>query len=224
MSVRVSKIIISWALIGFFVCTAGAGDEAGAALKQINKATKGIRGLVAEVQYSEIVGKRSIDGRGKLYVSFVGLMRVEVAGDDPRTVLFSPPYLYIHRESDQVVDFFDITSNPHRLGQYVLLGFVPIGSAMKKHYTVELVPNAKLDERPVPSFLLTPKDKQVARAIARIQLWVDPESGLPLQQQIFHAISDTRLVVRYLSTTRNDELSPELFSPQWPAGTTTIRR
>ena len=157
-------------------------------------------------------------------MSFVGQLRVEVEGDDPRTMLFSPPYLYIHRASDETVDFYDVTSNPHRLGQYVLLGFVPAGSAMKKRYKVELVSNAKLDDRPVLSFLLTPKDKEVARAIARIQLWVDPESGLPLQHQVFHAMSDTRLVVRYLGATRDDELPTDLFQPRWPAGTTTIRR
>jgi outer membrane lipoprotein-sorting protein len=218
------KIAIPWVLFGLLVCTISVADETGAALKRISKSLKGIRGIVAKVEYSEIVDKRAIEGRGKLYVEFLGQVRVEVGGDDPRTVLFTPPYLYIHRDSDQVVDFYDVTSNPHRLGQYILLGFVPAGSAMKKRYRVELVPNAKLDDRPVTSFLLTPKDEEAASAIARIQLWVDPESGLPLQHQVFHALSQTSLVVRYLSTTRDDELPPELFRPAWPAGTTILRR
>ena len=84
--------------------------------------------------------------------------------------------------------------------------------------------NATLDDRPVISLLLTPKDKEASKAIARIQLWVDPETGLPLQHQVFHAMSETRLLVRYLSVRRDDELSPDLFRADWPEGTATIRR
>jgi outer membrane lipoprotein-sorting protein len=206
------------------VSAAGDAGATNSALKQVSKATKDVLGIVAEVEYSEIVGKRSIDGSGKLYVNFAGLVRAEIGGDNPRTVLFSPPYLYVHRKEDEVVDFYDVTSNPHRLGQYILLGFVPAGNAMKKRFNVELVETGTLDGSPVLNFLMTPKLKEVARAIARIQLWVDPENGLPLQQKIFHAASDTRLEIRYRSMTRDDELPASLFQPDWPDGTTTIRK
>ncbi len=109
------------------------------------------------------------------------------------------------------------------LGQYILLGFVPNGKAMKKSFNVELVKNSTLDGSPVLSFLMTPKAEEVARAIARIQLWVDPESGLPAQHKIIHAAGESRLDIRYLSISRDDELPPSLFQPKWPAGTKTVQ-
>jgi outer membrane lipoprotein-sorting protein len=214
-------------VLGAGVSAAGDSAAANAALKQVSKATKGVRGIVAEVEYSEIVSKRPINGSGKLYVHFAGFLRVEIAGDEPRTVLFSPPYLYIHRHAERTVEISDVTSNPHRLGQYLLLGFVPSGKELKQRFDVELVENSTLDGNPVLNFLITPRPKrarEAARAIARIQLWVDPDSGLPVQHQIVHASGEAQLNVRYLRVSRDDALPDSLFRPDWPAGTRTIRR
>jgi outer membrane lipoprotein-sorting protein len=60
--------------------------------------------------------------------------------------------------------------------------------------------------------------------IARIQLWIDPESGLPAQHEIVHASGEARLRVRYLRISPDDELPDSLFRPDWPAGITTIRK
>ena len=210
------------------ICGSAAGDSdaANAALKQITKATKGLRGIVAEVEYSEIVGKRSINGSGKLYVHYAGILRVEVGGDQPRTVLFSPPFLYTHRHANQVVEISDVRSNPHLLGQYILLGFATTGKDLKQHFDVRLVENSTLNGKPVLNFLLTPKpkkSKEAAGAIARIQLWVDPQNGLPVQHEIVHAAGEVQLRIRYLSVSRDDELSNSLFRPDWPDGVTTVR-
>jgi outer membrane lipoprotein-sorting protein len=221
---------VGWLMVGVLGAgvSAGGGSAAvNAALKQVSKATKGVRGIVAEVEYAEIFGKRPINGSGKLYVHFAGYSRAEIAGDEPRTVLFSPPYLYVHRHADQVVEVYDVASNPHRLGQYVMLGFVPAGSALKRRFDVQLVESSTLGGEPVLNFLITPKPKKsadIARAIARIQLWVDPESGLPTQHEIVHASGEVQLKVRYLRVSRDDALSDSLFLPDWPTGTKIIRR
>jgi hypothetical protein len=214
-------------LLGAGLGAGGDSSEVNAALKQVSKATKGLRGIVAEVEWAEDVGERSVHGSGKLFVHFAGLLRVEVGGDVPRTVLFSPPYLYIHDHAEQAVEIYDVTSNPHRLGQYVMLGFVPTGSALKQRFDVALVEDSTLDGEPVLSFLLTPKRKKgylTATAIARIQLWVDPESGLPVRHHIAHVSGDAKLSVRYLSLSRDDKLPDSMFQPDWPEGTTIVRR
>jgi outer membrane lipoprotein-sorting protein len=206
---------------------AATSGEAKSALKQVTKATKGVRGVVADVEYSQVIGKRSINGEGKLYAHFAGIMRVEIGGNDPRSVIFTPPLLYIYVHADEVVEVYDVTSNPHRLGQYLMLGFVPNGNALKERFDVELIENSTLDGKPVMNFLLAPKPKKAkaaAAAIARIQLWVDPESGLPAQHEIVHAMGEARLKVRYLSVSRHDELPDSLFVPDWPEGVTIQRK
>ena len=104
--------------------------------------------------------------------------------------------------------------------------FVPTGKALKELFNVQLVENSTLDGEPVLSFLLTPKPKKLkaaAEAIARIQLWVDPQSGLPVRHEIVHAAGMTELKIRYLNISRDDELPDTLFIPDWPAGTTIVR-
>jgi len=222
--------LAGWVVVVLLATCANAAKETeatNAALKQVTKATKGLRAIVADVEYSEVLGKRTINGSGKLYVHFAGILRVEVGGDEPRTVLFSPPLLYIHRHADKVVEVYDVTSNPHRLGQYVMLGFVPTGNALKERFNVQLAADSTLDGKPVLNFLLAPhpkKSKMAAGAIARIQLWVDPQSGLPVRHEIVHAAGEAELRVRYLSVSRDDELPDSLFRPDWPDGITTIRK
>jgi outer membrane lipoprotein-sorting protein len=218
---------IGWLMAALLVTGTGAGGDSkqvNAALKRVSKALKGLSGVVAEVEYSDFIADRAIDGTGKLYVSFAGVVRADIGGDVPRTLLFNPPQLYIYRKDDHVVDVYDVTSNPDRLGQYVMLGFVPSGSALKAQYDVRLAGDNTLDGKPVLSFLITPKFTQAARAVKRIQLWVDPESGLPVKHEVVHASGLSRLVVRYLSMSRDDELPGSLFQPRWPEGTTTVRK
>jgi outer membrane lipoprotein-sorting protein len=219
--------VLGWMMVGVLatgVSSGGNSGEVNAALKQISKTTKGIRGVVAEVEWAETVGKRSVNGSGTLHVSFAGVMRVDIEGDAPATVIFSPPFLYIHRKTEQVVEIYDVTSNPHRLGQYLILGFVPNGKALKERFKVQMVANGKLDGREILNFLITPKSQNTAHAIARIQLWVDPATGLPAKHEVVHASGESRLAVRYLSMTRDDDLPATLFQPEWPAGTKTIHK
>lgn len=220
----------AWVLFGFLGANVNADGDAAAvnaALKQVTKALGDVRGVVADVEYAEIVDKRPIHGTGKLYVDFRGYMRAEIGGDEPRTVLFRPPNLYVYRPALQSVEVDDVTANPGRLAQYLAVGFVPAGSAMKKRYDVQLVGNATLDERSMLGFLLTPnakKAKEAARAIARIQLWVDPATGFPARQQVVHASGLVELDARVHNVTRDEALPEALFQPNWPEGTKVVRK
>ena len=219
-----------WILLGALganVHAEGDSTALNAALKQVTAALGDVRGVVADVEYAEVVNRRPINGTGKVYVNLRGAMRAEIGGDEPRTILFLPPNLYVYRPADKSVKVNDLTDNPDRLAQYLMLGFSPAGSAMKKAYDVRLVDNATLEGKPVLSFLLTPKSKKAkdaARAIARIQLWVDPATGLPAQHQIVHSQGVVELNVRFLNATRDDALPDALFRPQWPEGTKLIRK
>jgi outer membrane lipoprotein-sorting protein len=222
--------VISWfvfGLLGAGVHAGGGSAAANDALKQVSAALEGMRGVVAEVDYTELVGETSMQGSGKLYVLSSGFVRADVAGDEPRTVLLAPPYLYTYRHADQAVEVYDVRANPHKLGQYLLLGFVPAGKALKERFDVQLVDNNALDGKPALIFLITPKRKkakEAALAIARIQLWVDPESGLPMRHEIVHSSGQAELHVRYLNISRDDSLPTDLFQPDWPEGTTLIRK
>ena len=86
---------------------------------------------------------------------------------------------------------------------------------------------ATLDDRPVLNFLLTPnakKAKEAARAVARIQLWVDPATGIPARQLVVHSSGLVELDARIHNAKRDDALSGALFQPRWPEGTKVVRK
>jgi outer membrane lipoprotein-sorting protein len=226
MMQRWVRVLVWFAFAGLVsgMSVAKTSSEATAAMKQVSKAIKGVRAIVAQVEYTETVDRRTVTGTGTLSISFDGLARVDIGGHEPRTVLYFPPYLYLHRKTEEIVEVYNVALNPNRLAQYVLLGFVPAGTDMKKDYKVGLVDNASLDDKPVLNFLLTPKSKAAAKTIARIMLWVDPETGLPRQQQIIHAVGGTELFVRYLSISEEEALPDTLFHATWPEGTTKVRK
>lgn len=193
------------------------------ALKQIDRATKSLRGITAEVQYEELYNSRTISGAGTIKVSFEGKVRADIAGNSPRTFIAVPPYLHLYRPVEEVAESFLMASHPDMLAQYALLGFVPSGSALKKQYDLTLVEEGELDGRPILLLDLSPKSTTVAATISKIRLWIDQSSWMPARQLIYHKASGIQLTIRYLSVSPDDGLSEELFQPNWPAGTKLVK-
>lgn len=189
------------------------------ALQAIDKATRELDAVEGEAHYEELFQSRTISGSGKVQASFKGRFRAEVSGSDARTILVTPPYVYIYKPLEQVVETYLTPSHPDLLVQYAVLGFGPTGTALKKQYDVKLLREDTLDDRNVLVFRLSPKSKEAASVISNIVLWIDTASWLPAQQLILHSTSGIQVTVRYLSLTRNDDLPDEFFKPDWPAGT-----
>lgn len=194
------------------------------ALATVDKALEGVNEFVARIEYDETAVGQRVRGAGTLHVRSDGRVRAEIGGESPRTVLYAPPYLYIHRHAAGSVERFDVSSNPGLLAQYLAYGFNPAGRALRKRFDVELVGSVPLDERPALQFLLTPKDDAVAAAVAWIRLWVDPVSGVPLRHEIVQTEGGARLEVRYHDVELNRGEPTGTYVGGWPAGTTILAR
>jgi outer membrane lipoprotein-sorting protein len=191
------------------------------ALKQVDEATKDVRGIAAEVHWNQLIGSTTIDGAGRLRVTMDGKLRADVEGNAPRTIIGIPPRFYVHDRVSERVDVYDMFTRPNLLVQYILLGFSPRGSDLKKLYEVKLIRESTLDDRRVLQFSLTSKSKLIAGSISVMQLWIDMETWLPAQQVILHT-GGLQITVRYLQITRDDDLSDSLFQADWPEGTKIV--
>jgi len=72
------------------------------------------------------------------------------------------------------------------------------------------VETAKLD--------LTPKSEKVKQNFARILLWIDPQRGLSVQQQLFEPNGDNRLA-KYFDIQVNQKISDNVFKLKTSAKT-----
>lgn len=229
------RLAIRWTLPVFIALTAlslslGAGSDkpvswnAKSALKEMDKALKGVRGLTAMLHWDELVCDQQIRGSGKFYVNLSGLVRADVGGSNPRTIIVTPPFFYIYNKLEGAAHRFYLPSRPDVLGQYALAGFNPAGSDLKKHYKVEFLRSEELEGHDTVVFSLVPKSKEAAAAIAAIVLWVDQETWMPYRQVIRHASSGLQATVTFTEISTSEELPDALFRDVWPPETAIIQQ
>jgi outer membrane lipoprotein-sorting protein len=189
-------------------------------LKQIDRATKGMRGLTGEITLTDQQGGAEAGSMdGKVSIRMDGRVRLEAEGQDPKTVLCIPGKMFVYEPQKSMVTEYALARHPGKLAQYTLVGFSEQGSALKKNHLVTLVEEDDLEGHSIVLLELTPKSDQLRSSISKIRLWIDQATWFPVQQRIFHSSAETHLTVRYANLSRNDKLSNEPFKPQWPKGT-----
>jgi outer membrane lipoprotein-sorting protein len=221
------SIPVGLALIAIMagVPAAAATTSVDSVLKQVDKVTKGIKGITADVTLVHVeAGEEKKSETGTAYVSMDGKMRIELSGDDPMTILCTPSDLFIHHPSKMTVEQFKLQQHPERLEQYALLGFSPSGTALKRDFLMTVIEESSLEGSKVVLLELTPTQGDLRSAISKIRLWIDQSTYLPIQQRMFHGAADTHLTFRYRNVSRDDKLDQAKFKPSWPKGTTKVKQ
>lgn len=194
-------------------------------LKQVDKSTKGVKGLTAQVTLTDVeAGEEKTNRSGSAYISMDGKLRIDLTGDDPETILCTPSDLYVHHPSKMVYEQYKLQQHPERLEQYALLGFSPSGSALKSDFLMTVIEESSLEGSKVALLELTPTRDDLRSAISKIHLWIDQSTYLPIQQRMFHGSADTHLTVRYSDVSREDKLDQAKFKPNWPKGTKKVKQ
>jgi outer membrane lipoprotein-sorting protein len=189
-------------------------------LKQVDKATKGMRGLTGEMTLVDQQGSTEVGSmEGKVSILMDGRVRLEAEGQDPKTVLCVPGKMFVYVPEESLVTEYALAKHLDKLAQYTLVGFSERGTGLKKDHLVTLVEESELEGHSTVLLELTPKSDRLRGSISKIRLWIDQATWLPVQQRIFHSSAETHLTVRYANLSRNDKLSMDPFKPKWPKGT-----
>jgi outer membrane lipoprotein-sorting protein len=209
------------------VLPVAAKDEwtAKSVMKQVDKATKNAKWITGVVQWNEFLASAiNVDGAGEVWVDLGGRLRAEVKGSNPRTVLISPGYVQLYKPLEEVTEVYGSFAQPDLLVQYVMLGFHPRGSDLKRDYKVALVKREQIDDRETFLLELTPKDKIVAEAFPALMLWIDGTTWLPAQQLIRQGSGGLQVSITYRDLTHEPELPATLFRSEWPEGTKVVHK
>jgi len=59
--------------------------------------------------------------------------------------------------------------------------------------------------------------------IAKIEIWLDETTWLPVQQQFVEAGSADYSIVHYSRVVRNPDIPDSSFKPHWPKGTQRVK-
>jgi len=194
-------------------------------LKQMDKATKGLKRIAGEVHWDEKGAARPFSGSGKVYVDFKGNIRAEVEGSTPRTFLALLPRIYLYRPYEELVESYYVPDHPDLLSQYALVGFYPTGSMLKQDYKITLVSQGMLEDgREAVRLELLPRSRAAQAAILPLALWVDTASWLPAQMEIRHKTAPVHVKLTFTGLVKDDLITNETFEPRWPEGTTVTRK
>lgn len=191
----------------------------------MDKAAQGFHTLTADIEhvkYTDVVKDTSTES-GKMWLRRDEKMRIEFARPDRRTILRNGDSLYVFTPKINRVEEYDLGKNREMVDQYVLLGFGTKSENVRKSYTVKLVSETELDQKKVALLELTPKSEQVGKQIAKIQMWIDEASWLPIQQKFFEAGSQDYLIFHYTNVMENLKIPDSQFKQDWPKGVSRVK-
>lgn len=198
----------------------GAPPTTDSVLAMMDKSAQDFHTLTADIQhikYTDVVKDTSTE-TGKLLVRRDEKMRIEFYQPDRRTILRNGDSLFVYTPKINRVEEYDLGKNREMVDQYVLLGFGTKSENVRKSYLVSVIGETQLDNKKTVQLELTPKSDQMRKQIARIQMWIDEASWLPIQQKFFESGSEDYLIFHYTNVMKNLKIGDNQFKQDWPKG------
>lgn len=193
-------------------------------LRQLDDQARDFRSLSADVERTKVtvvVNDRSTED-GTILVRG-DKMLLDMKTPDARTVLRNGDNLYIYTPGLKRVEEYNLGKNRSLVDQFLLLGFGTGGKELEKSYLVAVLREEKLEDKKTVELELTPKSQGVRDQIAKIEIWLDETTWLPVQQQFVEAGSGDYSIVRYSKVVRNPNIPDSDFKPRWPKGTQRLK-
>jgi outer membrane lipoprotein-sorting protein len=193
-------------------------------LRQMDSEAKSFHSLSADIERTKVtvvVNDHSSEA-GSILVRD-DKMLLDFRAPNARTILRTGDNLYIYTPGLNRVEEYNLGKNRALVDQFLLLGFGTESKEMQKGYLIALLKEDKLDDKKTIELELTPKSDAVRNQVAKIQIWLDESSWLPVQQEFYEAGSGDYSIVHYTKVVRNPGLSDSMFKPRWPKGTEKIK-
>jgi len=194
-------------------------------LKQLDQESKGFRSLTAAMERTKVtvvVNDKSVDS-GRVFIRRDNKMLIEITQPDPRTILRDGDDLFILNPKLKRVEQYNLGKHRAEAEQFLMLGFGTSGGDLNKNYVVTVLGEETADGKKTLVLELTPRNDKVRNQIAKIHLWIDTATWLPVQQQFFETGSGDYFLVRFTNIMRNPRIPDSQFKQNWPKGTQKVK-
>lgn len=215
-------LLITTFSLGFSPASSGQGSpwNTDSVLGMMDKSAQDFHTLTADIEhikYTDVVKDTSTES-GRIFVRRDEKMRIEFTQPDPRTILRNGDSLFVFTPKINRVEEYDLGKNREMVDQYVLLGFGTKSENIRKSYLITMTAEKELDHKKCAVLEMTPKSDQVRKQIAKIQMWIDEASWLPIQQKFFESGSEDYLIFHYTNVMKNLKIPDSQFKQDWPKG------
>jgi len=129
---------------------------------------------------------------------------------EPKEVLFSNGKIQVFQPKANIVNVYDAGKNREAIETYLVLGFGGSGEDLQKSFDVKLLGTESINNVTTAKLELVPKSEKVRNNFSRIILWIDLQSGISVQQQLFEPQGDYKLA-KYSSIRQHEKISDDVF-------------
>jgi outer membrane lipoprotein-sorting protein len=212
---------------GGSLLAAGSQDRLpalGSVLRQMDRASRNFHSLSADVERTKVtivVNDRSTE-TGTLEVRG-DKMLLKITAPESRTILRNGDNLYLFNAGLKRVEEYNLGKNRGLVEQFLLLGFGTSGRELERFYNVTVAGEPTVDDKKTIELDLTPKSADVRKQISKFEIWLDPSTMLPVQQEFTETASGDYSIVKYSHVAENPNIPDSVFKPHWPKGTEKIK-
>jgi outer membrane lipoprotein-sorting protein len=194
-------------------------------LSQLDKTASNFHSTEANFvwdQYQKVVDETESQ-KGKIYFRRTGgeiQMAADITLPEPKYVLFTDSKIEWYQPRIDQVTVYN-TRNRSEVETFLVLGFGGGGHELLKSFEVKHLGTEKLGNAETVKIELTPKSQKVRNNIDHIVLWIDPDRGVSVQQQLFEPSGDYRLA-KYSDIRINEKISDAVFKLKTTSKTKTV--
>ena len=175
-------------------------------------------------QYQKVVDDHDIQ-KGMIYFRRAG-SDVEMAADirepAPKYVLYTDNKLQVYLPKADQVTVYEAGKNRQDFEAYLVLGFGGRGHDLTKNFDVSYKGMEPVEGKSTYKLELVPKSPKVKNMFSLITLWIDPQTGMSLQQDFQESGGDYRRA-KYTSIRVNQRLPDNAFKLKTTGKTKYVR-
>lgn len=176
-----------------------AAETLPSALAMIDRSAANFHGMTAdltEIAYTAVVSDSQVSsGKMKVKRDKPGdtRMLVDFTQPDPKDVQLQGQTLQIYLPRLKTVQIYELGKNSSLIEQFLLLGFGTSSKDLSATNDIQLEGSDSVNGHPAIKLLLTPKKPDVRSHVEKIELWLSPDTGYPLQHKIYQPGGDYQL-------------------------------
>ncbi|MBV9572411.1 MAG: outer membrane lipoprotein carrier protein LolA [Acidobacteriales bacterium] len=163
-------------------------------------------------QYTKIVDENDTQ-KGEVYFRRSGgdiQMAADITAPAKKYVLFNGSRVEVYEPRIDQVTVYNPGKNREAVESFLVLGFGGRGHDLAKSFDVTYAGTEKLDGEETAKIDLVPRSDRVRGMFTHITLWIDPQRGISVQQQLWQPNGDYRLA-KYSDIHINQKISEGVF-------------
>lgn len=175
-------------------------------------------------QYSKVVDEHDTQ-KGTIYFRKTGKgleMAADISQPDKKYVLFSEGQVRVYQPAMKQVTVYSAGKNRAAFESFLVLGFGGRGHDLPKQFDVKYAGTESVGGVNAAKLELVPRQASVKNMFSLITLWIDPNSGISIQQKFLDEKSGDYRLAKYTNVKRNEKLQDSVFKLKTTSDTKTV--